>query len=134
MEINLVSLPTVKLTRENYQAWCESMKTYLLRQDLWDVVEKLKDPSSSIMSKNAAALRDVRESCGPEALSIVKDAHSAKDAWDQLANMYGSSSSSSLENSGPSHSSSSHNSGSSGSSSSNNSSKFFISLSVSHSS
>ncbi|BFG21063.1 hypothetical protein CerSpe_073370 [Prunus speciosa] len=81
------------LDSSNYVDWSVLVKTYLLAQDLWDVVEENEeeeeeeadDKFKAWREKNATALHKIQISCGREASSLIRNTSSAKDAWDTLA-------------------------------------------------
>lgn len=70
------------------------MKSYLLGQDLWDVVQTeyrvaYNDPEfKTWIKKNYMALHAIQISCGPEILAHMRTITSAKRAWDILADMH----------------------------------------------
>lgn len=78
------------------------MKTYLLGQDLWDIVEA-DEPTAAATDddngareveikawkkKNAVALHAIQISCLKPAFDLIQDISSAKIAWDTLAENY----------------------------------------------
>ncbi|KAL6289318.1 hypothetical protein ACE6H2_006828 [Prunus campanulata] len=79
------------LDSSNYVDWSVWVKTYLLAQDLWDVVEEdeeeeeADDKFKAWREKNATALHTIQISCGREAFSLIRNTSSAKRAWDTLA-------------------------------------------------
>ncbi|XP_034203587.1 uncharacterized protein LOC117618068 [Prunus dulcis] len=90
------------LNGRNYVDWSVLVKTYLLAQDLWDVVEEeyeedddneeeeeeADDKFKAWRKKNATALHKIQISCGQEAFSLIRNATSAKRAWDTLAEKF----------------------------------------------
>ena len=66
------------LKQDNYLDWSVRVKTYLMAQDLWDVVESRSEPPAQenatvfkAWSKtNAMALHVIQMLCGPELLGI----------------------------------------------------------------
>lgn len=68
------------------------MKTYLLSEDLWEVVEAIKEiPAATLEDeykawkrKNAKALYAIQNSCGPEMFSFICEIETAKSAWKAL--------------------------------------------------
>ena len=77
------------------------MKTYLLGQDLWDIVEAdepaTHDDDNGTHSQaetkawrknNAVALHAIQISCQGSAFALIQDISSAKIAWDTLAAKY----------------------------------------------
>ena len=86
----------------NYELWSIQVKTYLVGQDLWDVVEA-DEPSATDEAEikawrkmNATALHAIQVSCESDALSVIKDITSAKSAWATLADEFGEDSGKSL--------------------------------------
>ncbi|KAI5343871.1 hypothetical protein L3X38_011747 [Prunus dulcis] len=82
------------LDSSNYVDWSVLVKNYLLAQDLWDVVEEDEDEEEADdkfkawKKKNATALHKIQISCGREAFSLIRNATSAKSAWDTLAEKF----------------------------------------------
>ncbi|XP_021800090.1 uncharacterized protein LOC110744426, partial [Prunus avium] len=84
------------LDNSNYVDWSVLVKTYLLAQDLWDVVEgdeqeeeeEADDKFKAWREKNATALHKIQISCGREASSLIRNTSSAKRAWDTLAEKF----------------------------------------------
>ncbi|PQM34009.1 hypothetical protein Pyn_01508 [Prunus yedoensis var. nudiflora] len=85
------------LNARNYVDWSVLVKTYLLAQDLWDVVEEdeedeedeeADDKFIAWRKKNATALHKIQISCGWEAFSLIRNTTSAKRAWDTLAEKF----------------------------------------------
>ncbi|XP_021826823.1 uncharacterized protein LOC110767553, partial [Prunus avium] len=82
------------LDSSNYVDWSVLVKTYLLAQDLWDVVEEdeeeeeADDKFKAWREKNATALHKIQISCGREASSLIRNTSSAKRAWDTLAEKF----------------------------------------------
>nr|XP_048326998.1 uncharacterized protein LOC107435635 [Ziziphus jujuba var. spinosa]XP_048326999.1 uncharacterized protein LOC107435635 [Ziziphus jujuba var. spinosa] len=80
------------LDKGNYQNWSVWVKTYLMSEDLWDIVESMDEPPQPKhgdafkywRSKNASALHVVQISCNADAFSEIRDKASAKEAWDTL--------------------------------------------------
>ncbi|KAG5239551.1 protein ACCELERATED CELL DEATH [Salix suchowensis] len=65
------------------------MKSYMLAQDLWDLIEPAdhqEGDSKAWIKKNAAALHAIQISCSPRILSKIRSIISAKVAWDTLSN------------------------------------------------
>ena len=86
-------IPTV-LNHENYQQWSSRIKTYLLAEDLWDIVEgtdKLPEEEDAEAErkawkkKDAKALYAIWNSCGDDTYGLIKRATTAKQAWDALS-------------------------------------------------
>ncbi|XP_024175132.1 uncharacterized protein LOC112180795 [Rosa chinensis] len=79
------------LDRSNYKYWRSRLETYLLAEDLWEVVEaippKLKDNPAEYKNwtkKNAKALYAIQNSCGRELFSFISEIKTAKCAWEVL--------------------------------------------------
>ncbi|VVA34691.1 PREDICTED: ankyrin, partial [Prunus dulcis] len=93
------------LDSSNYVDWGVLVKNYLLAQDLWDVLEEDEEEDEDEeeeeteeeaddkfrawkKKKNATALHKIQISCGREAFSLIRNATSAKSAWDTLAEKF----------------------------------------------
>ena len=98
------------LEKDNYVAWSVRVKTYLMAQDLWEIVEATTLPpkqdsskkkkqeqskqegdeaaSKAWRKKNSMALNVLQVSCGPNALSEIREISLAKSAWNILAEKY----------------------------------------------
>lgn len=85
------------LNEKNYMDWSVRVKTYLMGQDLWDIVEATRQPpraeddeavSKAWNKNNAMALHVIQISCGPDSFSHIRRISSAKIAWDTLAEKY----------------------------------------------
>ncbi|XP_060675997.1 uncharacterized protein LOC125421520 isoform X2 [Ziziphus jujuba] len=86
-------VPEVLINKENYEEWSIRLRTYLMAQDVWDVLE----PTPTFVDvwdvavemawkrKNATALHAIHISCGPDAVSLIEHITNAKEAWDKLA-------------------------------------------------
>lgn len=84
------------LNQHNYNDWSSRLQTYLLAEDLWNVVKENEPHSESekgkaVMSdkaawgtKNAKALHAIKISCGTEMFSFIRQEHKAKKAWEIL--------------------------------------------------
>ncbi|KAM5575588.1 hypothetical protein ABKV19_014506 [Rosa sericea] len=81
------------LSHMNYEHWSQRVKTYLLSEDLWDVVEPtteipiLEDDVEQIKvwsRKNAKALHIIQNSCGSDMFSLISGISSTKSAWAAL--------------------------------------------------
>ena len=72
------------------------MKTYLMAQGLWDIVEATNEPPTpeniaAFMpwsKMNAMALHVIQISCGPDTFSDIMKITSARYAWNTLAEKY----------------------------------------------
>ena len=72
------------------------MKTNLMAEDLWDIVEATNEPPSpeneaafkAWRKMNAMALRVIQRSIGPDIFSDIMDITSARIAWETLAEKY----------------------------------------------
>ncbi|KAL4599560.1 uncharacterized protein LOC142615150 [Castanea sativa] len=77
----------------NYLDWSVQLKTYLMAQDLWEIVESTNEPPApeneaalKAWSKtNAMALHVIQMSCQPNTFSDIREISSARIAWDTLA-------------------------------------------------
>ncbi|KAK9910396.1 hypothetical protein M0R45_034361 [Rubus argutus] len=87
------------LSEDNYEDWIFRVKTYLVAEGLWKVVEvptdpdklKLKDGEEKFNAwnkDNAKALHAIHISCGHNAFASIKGVHKAKDAWDILVDKF----------------------------------------------
>jgi len=81
------------LSKDNYVAWSVRVKTYLMAQDLWEIVEATTEPPkqeydeaafNAWSKKNSMALNVIQVSCGPNALSMITQISLAKIAWNTL--------------------------------------------------
>ena len=76
----------------NYVVWSAQVKTYLIAQDLWDIVKGTDvrlEPGNEAASKvwtrkNAMALHVIQTSCEPRICLLISQITSAKLAWDTL--------------------------------------------------
>ena len=90
------AVPEVLYDEDNYLEWSVRVKTYLMAQDLWDIVEATNEPPTpeneaafKVWSKtNAMALHVIQISCGPDTFSDIREITSARIAWDTLAGKY----------------------------------------------
>ncbi|XP_048436173.1 uncharacterized protein LOC125475467 [Pyrus x bretschneideri] len=82
------------LNKNNYEEWSLQVKTYMLAEDLWDVVEATTKPPEqeddevefkAWRKSNAKALHSIQISCGVDTFSFIMGASAAKVAWDILA-------------------------------------------------
>ncbi|XP_050133985.1 uncharacterized protein LOC126610054 isoform X2 [Malus sylvestris] len=82
------------LSHDNYEDWSFHFKTYLLAQDLWEVVEETSEPPRREdhevefmvwRKNNAKVLHAIQTSCGDDNYFIIQGISSAKVAWDTLA-------------------------------------------------
>ena len=84
------------LNENNYLDWSVQLKTYLMAQDLWEIVESRSDaPAPEIEAAfkswsktNAMALHVIQMSCQPNRFSDIREISSARIAWDTLAEKY----------------------------------------------
>ncbi|XP_050280909.1 ankyrin repeat-containing protein ITN1-like [Quercus robur] len=84
------------LKQDNYLDWSVRVKTCLMAQDLWDIVESRSDSPTSeneaafkVWSKtNAMALHVIQISCGPDTFSDIREITLARIAWETLAGKY----------------------------------------------
>ncbi|XP_075644587.1 uncharacterized protein LOC142615704 isoform X4 [Castanea sativa] len=71
---------------ESYVDWSNRTKTFLMKHDLWNIVETTPEPTTPAWSKkNALALYFIRESFGSDGFYLVEKISKAKDAWDTFA-------------------------------------------------
>jgi hypothetical protein len=85
------------LEEDNYADWSVRVKTYLMANDLWDLIEATTEPPrqeddeaafKAWSKKNSTALHVIQISCGPNTIFEVIQISSAKTAWDTLEAMY----------------------------------------------
>ncbi|KAL6179427.1 hypothetical protein ACLB2K_050942 [Fragaria x ananassa] len=73
------------LNRNNYKTWRSRIETYLLAEDLWEVVEATREPKYKAWKrKNAKALYAIQNSCGQEMFQFISETKTAKFAWETL--------------------------------------------------
>ena len=76
----------------NYVVWSVQVRTYLIAQDLWDIIEGTDvqpEPGNEAASnvwtkKNAMALHVIQTSCEPRMCLLISQITLAKLAWDTL--------------------------------------------------
>ncbi|XP_059438951.1 uncharacterized protein LOC132171599 [Corylus avellana] len=82
------------LDKDNYVVWSARVKTYLMAQDLWEIIEETTEPPKQAddeaackawSKKNSTALHVLQVSCGSDVLSMIRKIGSAKIAWNTLA-------------------------------------------------
>ncbi|KAJ0580511.1 putative ankyrin repeat-containing domain, PGG domain, ankyrin repeat-containing domain superfamily [Helianthus annuus] len=88
----LIGIVTEEFKEEYYDYWKTCLKSYLVGQDLWDVVTseaEEKEKSQEWQRKNAQALHAIQLACGSQSYAkYKKNAHvTAKIAWDHLVEM-----------------------------------------------
>ena len=84
------------LNEDNYLDWSVQLKTYLMAQDLWEIIKSTSEPPApeneaafKAWSKtNAMALHVIQMSCEPDTFSDIREISSARGAWDFLAEIY----------------------------------------------
>ncbi|XP_062005806.1 uncharacterized protein LOC133722982 [Rosa rugosa] len=87
------------LNQDNFEHWSFWVKTYLLNEDLWDVVKGTSEPpkqkngegeeeSMAWRKNNARALHVITIFCGEDAKSSISGIERAKDAWNTLAEKF----------------------------------------------
>ncbi|KAL5568404.1 hypothetical protein UlMin_024979, partial [Ulmus minor] len=87
------------LDEHNFYDWSVQVRTYLLAQDLWDVVEAPipseaeTEAGKAWCKRNAAALHAIHISCSSDAFNVIRKICWAKEAWDTLAIKFSDSSS-----------------------------------------
>ena len=95
METRIASSATVSevLNVDNYLVWSVQVRTYLIAQDLWDIVEatdecpKPEDDEAAFKAwskKNALALHVIQISCPQRICHVISLITSAKIAWETL--------------------------------------------------
>ena len=78
------------LKQDNYLDWSVRVKTYLMAQYIWEIVESRSDsptPKNETVFKvwskmNAMALHVIQISCRPDTFSDIREIISARIAWD----------------------------------------------------
>ena len=86
----------VACVNHNYLAWSVWVKTNLMAEDLWDIVEATNEaptPENEAAFKawskmNAMALYGIQNSCGPDTFFDIMEITSARNAWETLAEKY----------------------------------------------
>ncbi|KAJ1431087.1 PGG domain [Sesbania bispinosa] len=85
------------LTKDNYDNWSTLVKNYLQGQGLWGIVlsvseigVKPKAVSEVWKRRNAKALHIIQLACGSENLTHIREAETAKEAWNKLSVLYSS--------------------------------------------
>ena len=85
------------LEKDNYGDWSVGIKSYLMAQDLWDIIEftieppKQEDDEAAFKDwrdKNFMALQLIQNSCRLDTFSEIKEIKSAKITWNTLAEKY----------------------------------------------
>jgi hypothetical protein len=78
---------------DNYFVWSVQVRTYLIAQDLWNIVKATEEPckqendeaaSKAWTKKNAMALHVIQISCEPRICFAIGLITSAKIAWETL--------------------------------------------------
>nr|XP_011468634.1 PREDICTED: uncharacterized protein LOC105352720 [Fragaria vesca subsp. vesca] len=81
----------------SYEHWSFWVKTYLLAENLWEVVEGTREPPkledgeaifTAWRKNNARALHVIILFCGDDAESCVRDSEMARDGWSALAKKF----------------------------------------------
>ncbi|XP_070673030.1 uncharacterized protein [Malus domestica] len=84
------------LNYKNYDDWKSQIKTYLLAEDLWDIIDEGTDEcpktedeekaqSKAWKKKDAKALYAIQNSCADETYQLIKNKTTAKQAWNTLS-------------------------------------------------
>lgn len=76
----------------NYQVWAIKMRSYLISQDLWQVVDtplSSKSTTSEIQSQNSKALSLIILSCEDHIVRLLNVEELAAAAWKKLEKQYG---------------------------------------------
>jgi len=77
----------------NYVDWSVWVKTYLMAHSLWEIIEVTTEPPrqeddeaafNAWSKKNSMALNVIQDSCGLNALSMIRHISTAKIAWNTL--------------------------------------------------
>ena len=84
------------LNEDNYLDWSVKLKTYLMAQDLWEIVESTSEPPApeneaafkAWNQTNAMALHVIQMTCEPDTFSNIREISSARVAWHTLAEKY----------------------------------------------
>ncbi|KAJ0092755.1 hypothetical protein Patl1_25782 [Pistacia atlantica] len=92
MSMSSAIVPEVLLNK-NYENWKVWLKSYLLGQGLWDIVDGSDaNPVGAGLNawrkNNGKALHAIQISCGSDMLTHRREIESAKDAWDRLASVH----------------------------------------------
>ncbi|KAL5567493.1 hypothetical protein UlMin_024068, partial [Ulmus minor] len=90
---NIVPTAIVRelLDNENYEDWRVQVETYLVAQDLWDVVEASipseakTEAGKAWYKRDAAALHAIQISCSSDTFNLIRKIRRAKEAWNTLA-------------------------------------------------
>ena len=77
------------LNYKNYDDWSSQIKTYLLAEDLWDVLDqeppKTEDEekveSKAWKKKDTKALYAIQNYCGDDTYKLIKSKTTAKQTW-----------------------------------------------------
>ncbi|KAM4081490.1 hypothetical protein ACJW30_11G096400 [Castanea mollissima] len=78
----------VEEKEESYVDCSKRTKTFLMKHDLWNIVETTTEPTTPAWSKkNALALYFIRESFGTAVFDLIEKISMAKIAWDTIAEM-----------------------------------------------
>ena len=72
------------LNVDNYLVWRVQVKTYLIAQDLWGIVENDEASFKDWSKKNAMALHVIQISCPQRICHVISLITSAKIAWETL--------------------------------------------------
>ena len=84
------------LKQGNFLEWSVRVKTDLMAEDLWDIVEATNEPPTpeneaafkAWRKMNAMALRVIQSFLRPDKFSEIMDITSARIAWETLAEKY----------------------------------------------
>ncbi|XP_050279701.1 uncharacterized protein LOC126720895 isoform X2 [Quercus robur] len=82
-----------RLDGDNYLDWSFQVKTYLMAQDLWHIVEVTDESTNAEYDpcwtkQNAMTLHVIHVHCEPRFCSLIRLITSAKFAWDTLAAIF----------------------------------------------
>ncbi|KAF8377062.1 hypothetical protein HHK36_030435 [Tetracentron sinense] len=95
METTKLAKTAIVLAKDNYEIWKDSLRSYLLEEELWDIVNGTESEPNATEAelktwqmKNAKALHAIRISCCPQIVSQINEIDSAKAVWDHLASTH----------------------------------------------
>lgn len=76
-----------KLNNENYPTWAFRMRMYLIKEELWDIVEAEHPPNMDardILRKRAKALSTIVLGVETDQLVLLRGANTGREAWEML--------------------------------------------------
>ena len=82
-----------RLDGDNYLDWSFQVKTYLMAQDLWHIVEATDESTNAEYDpcwtkQNAMTLHVIHVYCGPDFYPLIGLITSAKIAWETLEEIF----------------------------------------------